>query len=254
MSSPVNALPAPEPEAASTGKSPFFERLECDRCDESYVVTKDTKKPLEPHVCGGRKDNVGTPAPTTTLRIYIVGAHSTGKTHLARWISKTYGLPLVTEVARSVLAERELPLEVLRADIERTADFQTEVFRRQAIAEDSAGSSFVSDRAFDNLAYAASHTLCLSKIIAGASKYIERLKAPRSVILFVRPHRELCGAQDGVREVSGWEEIIRIDGMIRLLLELHDLDHVVVASLSMAERARTIRAVLGAHGLKPLTS
>jgi len=38
------------------------------------------------------------------------------------------------------------------------------------------------------------------------------------------------------------------------MLELYDLDHVVMASLSMAERARTIRAVLASHGLRPLAT
>ena len=190
-------------------------------------------------------------APVRSIRIYIVGSHSTGKTHLARWISKTYGLPLVTEVARSVLAERELPLEVLRTDIERTADFQAEVFRRQAIAEEQAGDRYVSDRAFDNLAYAASHTISVKKITAGLSpSYVEKLRDPGSVIFFVRPQRELA-SQDGTREKIDWDELVRIDGMVKLLLEQHDLDYVVIATLSMAERARTARAVLRGYGLSP---
>lgn len=189
--------------------------------------------------------------PSVGPRIYIVGSHSTGKTSLARWIAKTYKLPLVTEVARSVLAERELPLEVLRTDIERTADFQAEVFRRQAIAEDQAGSSFVSDRAWDNLAYAASHTISVKKIAAGLSPgYVERLKDVASIVFFVRPHRELV-AQDGTRERVDWDELVRIDGMIKLLLEQHDLDYIVISALSMAERARTVRAVLRLSGLTP---
>lgn len=189
----------------------------------------------------------------TPCRIYVVGSHSTGKTHLARWISKNYSLPIVTEVARSVLAERELPLEVLRTDIERTADFQTEVFRRQSIAEDQAGTRFVSDRAWDNLAYAASHTISVKKIAAGLSpSYIERLSHPGSVIFFVRPQKDLL-AQDGVRERIDWDELVRIDGMIKLLLEQNDLDYVVLATLSMAERARTVRAVLRGYGLTPVT-
>jgi len=185
------------------------------------------------------------------LRLYIVGAHSTGKTSLARWISKTFGLPIVTEVARAVLAEKEIPLDVLRTDIEKTAEFQAEVFRRQKGAEDAAGSRFVSDRAFDNLAYAASHTLALSKIIANTGEYVARLKSHGSILFLVKPQRELM-VSDGTRERSDWEEIIRIDGMVRMLLELNDIDYVVIDSLKMAERARTIRAVLRATGVKPI--
>ena len=193
------------------------------------------------------------PRAVDNARIYIVGSHSTGKTSLARWISKVYKLPLVTEVARSVLAERELPLEVLRTDIERTADFQEEVFRRQAIAEERAGARYVSDRAFDNLAYAASHTISVKKIAAGvAAGYIDRLREYGSVIFFVRPQRELV-AQDGVRERVDWDELVRIDGMVKLLLEQNDLDYVVISTLSMAERARTVRAVLRPYGLSPIS-
>lgn len=193
-----------------------------------------------------------TSAQKRPCRIYIVGSHSVGKTSLARWISKAYALPLVTEVARAVLAERELPLEVLRTDLDRTAEFQGEVFRRQVIAEDAAGDRFVSDRAFDNLAYAASHTISVKRIADGLSpRYIEKLKDPSSVFFFVRPHRELV-SQDGMRERVDWDELVRIDGMVKLLLEQNDIDYVVISTLSMAERARTVRAVLKAHGLAPV--
>lgn len=189
-----------------------------------------------------------------TLRVYLCGAHSTGKTTIARWIAETYKLPFISEVARAVLAELEMNLGSLRANLGAVSLFQQKVFARQIEAENMAGGRFVSDRSgLDNLAYAASHTTKLASIAAGLPLYVERLRQPGSVIFFVRPHRELC-SQDGTREREDWEEIVRIDGMVRLLLELHDLDHVVVASLSMAERARTVRAVLAAHGLKPATT
>jgi hypothetical protein len=183
----------------------------------------------------------------TTLRIYIAGAHSTGKTTLARWIARTYKLPLVTEVARAVLAELEIPLETLRVDLDRTRTFQKEVFRRQAEMERLAGNRFVSDRTFDNLAYACHHTLALSEIARDLHEYSARLNAPGSLVFFVRPHRDLL-KEDGVRASVSWEEIVRIDGMIKLLLELHDVDYITIDTLNMAERARTIRGVLSVLG------
>src|SRR5947209_6117653 len=127
----------------------------------------------------------------TPLRIYIAGAHSTGKTTLARWIARTYRLPLVTEVARAVLAELEIPLETLRVDLDRTATFQKEVFRRQSEMERLAGNRFVSDRTFDNLAYACHHTLALNEIASDLDEYSARLSTPGSLVFFVRPHRDL---------------------------------------------------------------
>jgi hypothetical protein len=185
----------------------------------------------------------------TPLRIYIAGAHSTGKTTLARWIARNYKLPLVTEVARAVLAELELPLETLRVDLERTRTFQREVFRRQADMERLAGNRFVSDRTFDNLAYACHHTLALREIALEAVGYADRLKEKGSLVFFVRPHRDLL-KEDGVRASVTWDDILRIDGMVKLLLELHDVDYITIDTLNMAERARAVRGVLSAVGVR----
>lgn len=188
-------------------------------------------------------------ADETPLRIYIAGAHSTGKTTLARWIARTYKLPLVTEVARSVLAELELPLDTLRVDLDRTATFQKEVFRRQNEMERLAGNRFVSDRTFDNLAYACHHTLALREIARDLGDYSSRLSSPGSLVFFVRPHQDLL-KEDGIRASVSWDEIVRIDGMVKLLLELHDVDYITIDTLNMAERARTIRGVLSALGVR----
>lgn len=197
--------------------------------------------PFESHHASGDE--------STPLRIYIAGAHSTGKTTLARWIARTYKLPLVTEVARSVLAELEIPLESLRVDLDRTATFQKEVFRRQNEQERLAGNRFVSDRTFDNLAYACHHTIALSEIAKDLGDYSERLHSPGSLVFFVRPHHDLL-KEDGVRASVTWEEIVRIDGMVKLLLELHDVDYIAIDTLNMAERARTVRGVLSAVGVR----
>ncbi|MEZ0230940.1 MAG: AAA family ATPase [Planctomycetota bacterium] len=183
------------------------------------------------------------------LRIYIAGAHSTGKTTLARWIARTYKLPLVTEVARSVLAELEIPLDSLRVDLDRTATFQKEVFRRQNEMERLAGNRFVSDRTFDNLAYACHHTLALNQISRDLGDYSARLHSPGSVVFFVRPHLDLL-KEDGLRASVTWEEIVRIDGMVKLLLELHDVDYITIDTVNMAERARTVRGVISLLGVR----
>ncbi len=187
-----------------------------------------------------------------TLRVYIAGAHSTGKTTLARWVSRHFELPLVTEVARSVLAEMELPLTVLRTDIDRTLQFQREVFARQSEAEDFAGKRFVSDRTFDNLAYMAHHTMGLRGILPEAEKYAERLRAPGSIVFFIRPHRDLL-FEDGVRASVVWEEIVRIDGMVKVLLEMQGIDYVTIDTVNMAERARAVRGVLRTLGVTETT-
>ena len=42
---------------------------------------------------------------SSPLRVYMVGAHATGKTTLARWVRDHYRVPMIAEVARGVLAE-----------------------------------------------------------------------------------------------------------------------------------------------------
>ena len=74
-------------------------------------------------------------------RIYLVGAHSTGKTTLARWIRDRYGIPMISEVARGVLAEMEAQVDRLRADVDLVNRYQAEVFLRQARAETARGIS-----------------------------------------------------------------------------------------------------------------
>ena len=41
-----------------------------------------------------------------------------------------------------------------------------------------------------------------------------------------------------------YEDIVAIDGMVKLLLEMYSIPYVRIASLSMQERVRTIRALV----------
>ena len=186
---------------------------------------------------------------TDLHRIYLVGAHSTGKTTLARWIRDEYGLPMISEVARGVLAEMEARLDSLRTDVALVNRYQKEVFERQIAAEESQDGSFVSDRAFCNLAYAAQHSTILAEITRESKlrNYMESVRG--GLVFYLRPHRELL-AEDGVRAGVEWEEVLRIDGMVKLLLEMFGVAYIPVDSLPMQERIRLVERVLGLAGLK----
>lgn len=182
------------------------------------------------------------------IRVYLVGAHATGKTTLARWVRDHYGIPMIAEVARGVLAEMEARLETLRTDIALVNRYQYEVLRRQIDAEHGVGGSFVSDRAFCNLAYAAHHSTILADIFRDRKlgEYMNWVR--QGIVFFVRPHRELVVA-DGVRAGLEWEEVVRIDGMVKLLLEMFDVPYIPVESLSMQERVRLVERVLDLGGI-----
>ena len=178
------------------------------------------------------------------MRIYICGAHSTGKTTLARHIAQETGLPLINEVARQVMAETEYTFESLRANLGLVAKYQKEVFRRQLMVEQGHEGGFVSDRAFCNLAYAARHTLILHELLPQATEYVEGLRS--GLVFFLRPTPE-CVADDMMREQSNWDEIIRIDGIIDFLLAMYEIPSVGIAEHSMKSRVRTALAVVGLY-------
>ena len=69
------------------------------------------------------------------------------------------------------------------------------------------------------------------------------------LVFFLRPHRELL-REDGTRAAVQWEEVLRIDGMVKLLLELFGVPYIPVESLSMQERVRLVERVLDLTGLE----
>ncbi len=182
-------------------------------------------------------------------RIYLVGSHATGKTTLARWVRDHFGVPMIAEVARTVLAEMEARLDALRTDLDLVNAYQKEVFVRQIEAERRIDGPFVSDRAFCNLAYAAHHSTILADVFRDPrlGDYMQSVR--RGVVFFLRPHKELVVA-DGVRAGLEWEEVVRIDGMVKLMLELFDVPYVPVESLSMQERVRCVQRVLTLAGFE----
>lgn len=184
------------------------------------------------------------------MRIYFVGSHATGKTTLCRYVSRHYGLPMITEVARAVLAEMETSLDQLRTDIDLTADYQSRVFQRQVAVEKLHNGTFVSDRAFDNLAYAGEHTLILADML-NSPKFAEYMRwVSKGVVFFLRPHQSLL-KEDGVRAGVSWESVLRIDGMVKLLLEQYRIRYLPIEAVSMQERVRTVEFVLHQRGLNP---
>ncbi len=177
------------------------------------------------------------------MRIYFVGAHATGKTTMTRYVSRRYGLPMITEVARAVLAELETGLDALRTDMDLVAEYQRRVFERQVQVEHLQGTGFVSDRAFDNLAYAAEHTLIMGELIASEQfkSYMEWVA--QGIVFYLRPHKELL-RDDGVRAGLTWDSVLRIDGMIKLMLEQSRIPYLPIESGLMQERARAVDFVL----------
>ena len=182
------------------------------------------------------------------VRIYFVGSHATGKTTLCRYVSRRFGLPMISEVARAVLAEMETGLDALRTDMDLVAEYQERVFARQVAVEQQHEGRYVSDRAFDNLAYVAEHTTNAATMM-NDPRFRDYMKwVSEGVVFFLRPHQSLL-KDDGVRAGVSWDSVLRIDGMVKLMLEQHQISYLPLESVSMQERVRAVEFVLARCGL-----
>jgi nicotinamide riboside kinase len=179
------------------------------------------------------------------MKVYFVGSHSTGKTTCARYVSGQYKIPMITEVARMILSEKEIHLDSLRYDMNLVNEYQKDIFTRQ-LQEEAKHKDFVSDRSFDCLAYTAQHTQILPQLLASPElkTYIASLRAPDSFIFFVRPSKATLRA-DGVRESLTWDGVVAIDAMIKFMLEMWELRYFQIHIDNMQERIRLIDGVLG---------
>src|ERR1700753_3373977 len=186
----------------------------------------------------------------SAMRIYFVGSHATGKTTLCRHVSRRYGLPMISEVARAVLAEMETGLDALRTDMELVAEYQERVFARQVAVERLHDGRFVSDRAFDNLAYVAEHTTNAFAMMSDQRFRDYMTWVSEGIVFFLRPHQSLL-KDDGVRAGVSWDSVLRIDGMVKLMLEQHAISYLPLESVSMRERVRAAEFVLARAGVRP---
>lgn len=178
------------------------------------------------------------------MKVYFIGAHSTGKTTLARYVAEKYKLPFLTEVARTILAEKELQIDTLRANLDVVDEYQSEIFRRQ-IKQENEYKVFVSDRSFDVLAYTAQHARIMSKLLSDSTlkHYLEGLRGKDTIMFFVRPTKATL-KHDGVREQITWDGVIAIDAMIKLLLEMFNIRYFQINTDNMQERVRFIDSIM----------
>lgn len=178
------------------------------------------------------------------MKVYFIGAHSTGKTTCARYVSETYSIPMITEVARMILSEKELNLDSLRTNLDVVDDYQSNIFYRQ-IQEEKKNTSFVSDRSFDCLAYAAQHSRILPNLLNSPEmkEYLASLRDKETIIFFVRPSKATL-KEDGVRESLNWDGVVAIDSMVKFMLEMWNLPYFQINIDNMQERVKFIDSVL----------
>jgi nicotinamide riboside kinase len=188
-----------------------------------------------------------TPAADQPCCVYFMGADSTGKSELVKYVARAYGMRKVPETARSVLHEEGYTLHSLRVRSADADEYQRAVFDRQIAQEAATPRPFVADRGLDNLAYASEYGRCFAELAAReeVARYVEAQR--NDVVFLVRPHKALR-AEDGVRMLPSWEEQQRLDAKIELLLQWWDIPHVIIAENAAARREEQIDWCLTARG------
>lgn len=185
------------------------------------------------------------------LRIEVVGSHAVGKSALVKHIAAVYGLPVLDEIARIEIAKMGGGFDKLRTDLDAVTRFQKNVFASQ-LQVGQGVARYVSDRAFDNIAYAAENAACgtaaamwrspaCRRYVRGIADTVRRCEG---AVFFVRPGVPL--AHDGVRAEGDLNAagVLLIDGMVKLLLELGDVPYVPIRTTNFQERAAIVAGVL----------
>lgn len=210
----------------------------CQEVEQALSASEKQKPPL------------ASPTPLPALPcVYFVGADRGGKTTLSRYVRDAYRLLMLGEAARMVLHRDEDDFARIRATGASASKYQCDVFNRQLHEEDAAKAPYVSDRAFDNLAYASEHGRNFKELYdALPSAYLERLRA--SVVFFVKPAQDifLAGAADPVRAHTDWDAVQRISAKVEILLQLLDIPHVTIAESIASRREELIDYTLSMKG------
>ena len=85
----------------------------------------------------------------------------------------------------------------------------------------------------------------LTTVIMG-HKRLHALMAEKDA-LYAKPD---FSDEDGVRAGLDWDSVVRIDGMVKLLLEQYRIHYLPIDTPSMQERVRAVEFVLGRLGLE----
>ena len=190
-------------------------------------------------------------------RFCFVGSHSTGKTTLSSEISELYGLPLINEVARKELVRSGITLDQIRSSMSAVEKYQQIVWKSQIEEEEvfeKNNETFISDRSFDNLAYWIEYSFDIQSLIQSTEfiNYINKWKQSNSTIFFVRPETSFI-KDDGVRSRMelGLEDVGRIDGIIRAMLEIWGLKYIPIKGTNLKDRMLSVMPFFYQKSLVP---
>jgi len=184
------------------------------------------------------------------MRVYFNGSFSNGKTTCRKWVAKEYNLKDVPEVARTVLAEREIKeeadLQKLRTNTSHVYEVQREIISRQLQIEKEYRDNFVSCRGLDSLAFfiAFGSPLDITQFMKGPvfTEYLQWIKHPSVYTFLIKPDVSLL-KNDGFRDTN-WDLSLEIYGIVKSILRTNQVSYTLISDSNMSERQTLIQAVL----------
>lgn len=191
--------------------------------------------------------------------VHFVGASGVGKTTLAGYVAKKYGFVQLPSASRAVLRRlgvtTDEQLDQLRRDATAYLRFQIDVATEQARMEGECTVAFVSDRAFDNLAYFGIYGTGLRELRSAAwmGEYLRKLTVDR-IIFHVDPSRKCWEAAVKEKQRTAflvWEDMLRVDGALRYIAQVEGIRCIPIATDDPVERWRIVDGALAAAGVHP---
>lgn len=185
------------------------------------------------------------------FRIYLCGAHSTGKTTILEHVSERFEVNTVKETAREIIQKYGGNLCDIRSNLEISKKFQRDILQQQIQKEKRTEEPFIADRGLDILAYFSEYTKDLSRVVEKeyVKNYIESYKDDDVIVLFIRPHKDLI-EEDGIREDLTIEDLHKMDGHIKFIFEYFDIDYISIDTKHLNERVRAVETILKNNGIR----
>ncbi len=186
----------------------------------------------------------------TTTRVFFTGASGVGKSTLADWVGRSFGIPVLRDLTRTI-AVKHGGFEKIQSDQDARERFQIEVF--ECIAKVTTGQNhFVIDRTpLDVLAYTTRYAQCAWMLREKLAASLSVLRM--SIVFFVRPDPSVLTA--AVKESERMKYLSQqavhgLDGSIQTLLEMYNVPHIQIGGSDFSDRCRTVATTLHHCGLK----
>ena len=212
-------------------------------CSKTFYF--DTKKDIYTHY-------------SDMLRVFICGAHSTGKTTLLKRFRKLsepdQNLSAVNEVARKIIEKHGWQKKDFDPKIHPDTfyELQLKILQEQLRKDEELcdkNTSYISDRGLDPIIYCKMYLdedwfqMIMNSI--EAKECIKRHKAINTTTVVLLPHEE-CLQEDGVRLQPKMDELKKFTDLLLNFLEEHDIKFETIAVLDLDKRVSLLKSFIKA--------